>query len=186
MSFKGAFVYMLENQAIPDSQPTMLKWSEALYNHEQSFNPNNPTRLTIPSGVSRIQLSAGVKWQCPKCGYYNPTDRLECRFSRTPVHRTSENPSTAEANAPEPAAAAPTISTPCGLTQETLVDLKVKIKKGDLVYGDFFFKSTGGIPSHLPQNLLPKDELDRCKECGCTIGAHNAVAASLRFMPFPG
>ena len=68
MSFKGAFVYMLENQSIPDSQPTMLKWADSLYNHDNSFNPKSPTRLTIPSGFSKIRLSAGVKWQSTASG----------------------------------------------------------------------------------------------------------------------
>ena len=73
------------------------------------------------------------------------------------------------------ATAAPTAATaakpsaklqPCGRTRGELDELKEKVRAGKIGYVDYFY----GAPHQLPDGT--QVSIDRCKECGCTIGQH--------------
>ena len=73
-----------------------------------------------------------------------------------------------------------TPKTPCGFTQDKLVELKKDIKKRELDYEDYFFKATQrgvGDTDLLARtfSIARTDIYDRCKDCGCTISEHQAA-----------
>ena len=70
---------------------------------------------------------------------------------------------------------------PCGFTQDELIDLRARIKKGELDNADYFFTNDTYGSQDVPSQFLPRDDLlpdmPRCRECGKTIGEHRPEAA---------
>jgi hypothetical protein len=73
---------------------------------------------------------------------------------------------------------APAVS-PCAFTQEKLIDIKKSIKKDELDFSDYFFKNGTPTAKHPNRNELD-DDIDRCKECGCTISEHHSGTGFVR------
>lgn len=62
-AFRGAQVHTSANVSIPDSTSTAVAFNTEDYDTSTIHdNVTNNTRLTVPSGVTKIRLSAGVKW----------------------------------------------------------------------------------------------------------------------------
>lgn len=58
--FKGALVLKSATQSIPGSATTPLTWQVEQYDTDGFFTTGQPTRLTVPAGVIRVRLSAGL------------------------------------------------------------------------------------------------------------------------------
>jgi len=67
MAFKGALVrknYPTPgNQFVAHNTVAMVTWGLVDYDTDGFFNSSNPTRLTIPAGVSKVRLIAQNIWQ---------------------------------------------------------------------------------------------------------------------------
>jgi hypothetical protein len=67
---KGALVFRNSTQSITSGAFRTLNWNDEVYDTD-GFHDNvtNPSRLTVPSGVSKVRLSANVgdgtaQWVC--------------------------------------------------------------------------------------------------------------------------
>lgn len=61
---KGAGVYRVTNQSVPDSTETPITWSNSDFDDLAFWTLIFPAALTIPaSGVSRAQISAAIEWE---------------------------------------------------------------------------------------------------------------------------
>ncbi|RJX18974.1 MAG: hypothetical protein C4575_09360 [Desulforudis sp.] len=59
---RGALVYRTASQLLSDAVNTALIWSVASYDTDTCWAVANPTRLTVPSGVTRVQLFGNVQF----------------------------------------------------------------------------------------------------------------------------
>src|SRR5688572_2022027 len=63
---QGALVFKTANQSIPNAAWTMAVWDDESINGYDIggfFNPSQPSRLTVPAGVSRVRIQAQSIWQ---------------------------------------------------------------------------------------------------------------------------
>jgi hypothetical protein len=60
----GALVTLTaaSTQTIPDATPTVVEWNLFQYDDDSFWDPLDATKLTIPAGVTRVRLSAGIRW----------------------------------------------------------------------------------------------------------------------------
>lgn len=72
VSFAGCLIQKTTNQSIPASTVTYFAWDTEIYDIG-GFRDNvtNPTRITIPAGISRVQLFAQVDWTANSTGTRN-------------------------------------------------------------------------------------------------------------------
>lgn len=69
-SFRGALVYFSGTQNIVTSTFTALDWDTEDYDTDAIHdNVTNNSRLTVPGGVTRIQLFGQIKWNANGTGY---------------------------------------------------------------------------------------------------------------------
>ncbi len=61
---EGALVTLAaaSTQSIPNATPTAVAWDLFQYDDSAFWDAGSPTRLTIPAGVTRVRLSAGIRW----------------------------------------------------------------------------------------------------------------------------
>lgn len=71
--FKGCNVVMTANQSIPNNAGTKLSFGGILYNDLLIWKIENPTRLTVPVGVSKIKLLANIRWSANPTGFRQAT-----------------------------------------------------------------------------------------------------------------
>ena len=62
LPFKGALVRRATTQAVAATTNTQLAFSDAVYDTDSFWSGGSPTRLTVPSGVTKVQLWGGVAW----------------------------------------------------------------------------------------------------------------------------
>ncbi|MBD3260367.1 MAG: hypothetical protein GF334_01595 [Candidatus Altiarchaeales archaeon] len=60
ISFKGAIVSKTNNQNLPSGANTPVNFQSVQYDHGGWFDASQPTRFTVPSGVSRVVVFANV------------------------------------------------------------------------------------------------------------------------------
>ena len=58
--FKGALLRKGENQLIPNDTIMALTWTDVVYDTDNIHDIGSPTRLTIPSGISKIKITGSV------------------------------------------------------------------------------------------------------------------------------
>ena len=62
-SFKGVFVYTTDTHPITSYTNTVLRWNGEQYDTNNMHSPViNPSRLTVPAGVTRVRLTASTRW----------------------------------------------------------------------------------------------------------------------------
>ena len=59
---QGALVRLTANQSIADNSATVVSWDAAEYDDLGFWDSGQPTRLTVPSGVSKVRVSSNVRW----------------------------------------------------------------------------------------------------------------------------
>ncbi|GIW56418.1 MAG: hypothetical protein KatS3mg082_2822 [Nitrospiraceae bacterium] len=67
--FRGALVNLTAAEPVPTSTDTVLAWDAAVYDTDGFWSASNPTRLTVPAGVSRVRLKGNVHWDSGGTGY---------------------------------------------------------------------------------------------------------------------
>ena len=60
--FKGVLLRKTTPQSIANNTMTTLTWEQAIYDSNNLFSFATPTRITIPTGVSKVRLSGSVWW----------------------------------------------------------------------------------------------------------------------------
>lgn len=60
--FGGAHVYRSAPQTISNATFTFISWTSKTYDTDSIWSSTYPQRLIVPSGVTRIRLSAGLRW----------------------------------------------------------------------------------------------------------------------------
>ena len=71
-AFRGALVDKSVTQDIASSNTTILIWDQEIYDTSSIHdNVTNNSRLTVPAGVTRVRLKAGVEWQANTSGRRN-------------------------------------------------------------------------------------------------------------------
>lgn len=68
MKFMGALVQMSEAQNISSGSFTTLQWGTEVYDTDNIFDPANPTRLTVPAGVSVVRIIANITFASNAAG----------------------------------------------------------------------------------------------------------------------
>jgi hypothetical protein len=63
-SFAGVLVRLSANESIATGVVTVIDWDTAIYETGHDFwdVSSNPSRLTVPSGVTKVKLSASIRW----------------------------------------------------------------------------------------------------------------------------
>jgi hypothetical protein len=74
-SLSGALVNATTNLSVVNNTLTIIDWNQEIFDTDGFHdNSTNPSRLTIPADVSRVQITAGNVWDS------NATGRRECRI----------------------------------------------------------------------------------------------------------
>lgn len=60
--FSGVLVYRSTNQSIPTGANTFLEWELAEYDHGGWFGDPDDDFITVPAGVTRVQMAGSVSW----------------------------------------------------------------------------------------------------------------------------
>lgn len=55
-------------KSIADATPTAIGWDGIQFDDAGFWSAANPTRITIPAGVTRVRLTAGVRWAASATG----------------------------------------------------------------------------------------------------------------------
>lgn len=60
--FGGVHVYRSAAQTISNQVLTFISWDTENYDTDSIWSSSDPTKLVVPSDVTRVRLSAGVRW----------------------------------------------------------------------------------------------------------------------------
>lgn len=61
--FRGAMVNLTANEAIADQTSTVISCDAVEFDTDGFWSSANPTRLTLPAGVSRVRLIGNLRWE---------------------------------------------------------------------------------------------------------------------------
>lgn len=67
--YSGALVKLKENQPFDSNTYGMAIWGGAIYNTDGYWDPENPTRLTVPKGVTKVKILANILWESNSEGF---------------------------------------------------------------------------------------------------------------------
>jgi len=67
-SNRGAVVKLNANESIPNNTVTIIDWDAAEIDTNASFMLGNPSRLTVPTGVSQVRVFSNIKWATDSVG----------------------------------------------------------------------------------------------------------------------
>lgn len=56
-------VNLTADESIPNQTQTAIPWDQAVVDTLSMWSSGSPTRITIPSGVSKVRFSACTRWQ---------------------------------------------------------------------------------------------------------------------------
>jgi hypothetical protein len=60
--FSGALVKLTADESMPNGTHTDIPWDAEVYDVGDWWSNANPTRLTVPTGVTRVIVSTNVIW----------------------------------------------------------------------------------------------------------------------------
>ena len=68
-AFRGALVFLDANQSLTDAVPAALSFEQETYDTDSIHdNATNPTRLTVPSGVTKVRLTGQIAYAAGTSG----------------------------------------------------------------------------------------------------------------------
>ncbi len=67
-AFRGALVKLTADEPVADSADVAIPWGATEFDTDGFWDSGNPTRLTVPGGVSRVRLLGNVRWQSSATG----------------------------------------------------------------------------------------------------------------------
>jgi hypothetical protein len=56
-------VKLTADETIADQTTTVIPWDAAEFDTDGFWSPANPSRLTMPAGVSRVRLIGNLRWE---------------------------------------------------------------------------------------------------------------------------
>jgi hypothetical protein len=87
-AFRGAMVKLTADEPVVDSTDTIIPWDATEFDTEGFWDAGNPTRLTVPSRVSRVRLLGNVRWQSSATGErQTPITKNGAAFMGQPMAR---------------------------------------------------------------------------------------------------
>lgn len=66
--FSGALVKLTADESIPNGPTTDIPWDAEVYDVGDWWSNANPTRLTVPTGVTRVIVSTNAIWTANNTG----------------------------------------------------------------------------------------------------------------------
>ncbi len=69
--FYGANVYLTSAEATANTTELEVPWDAAYYSDLGIWSSSNPTKLYVPAGVTKVRISAGIRWAANTVGYRN-------------------------------------------------------------------------------------------------------------------
>lgn len=91
-AFRGALVELTANESISSGTSTVVPWDQAIYDTDSIWSSGSPTRLTVPTGVTRVRLSGNAMFVAGSDYQYN---LIRCRKNAA-VIRGEFNTATAD------------------------------------------------------------------------------------------
>jgi hypothetical protein len=61
-AFRGALVQLTADEAVAASTDAAIPWDAIVYDTDAFWSAGNPTRLTVPAGVSKVRLKGNIDW----------------------------------------------------------------------------------------------------------------------------
>jgi hypothetical protein len=61
-AFRGALVKLTADEPVADSTDVAISWGAAVYDTDGFWSAGTPTRLTVPTGVSKVRLKGNIDW----------------------------------------------------------------------------------------------------------------------------
>ena len=61
--FRGALLRLTADKSIPSGVRTVIDWDSPVYDTSNFWSADNPSRLTVPIGVSKVRLTTFICWQ---------------------------------------------------------------------------------------------------------------------------
>jgi hypothetical protein len=68
-AFRGAMVKLAADEPVADSTDVAIPWDSIVYDTDSFWSAANPTRFTIPTGVTKVRLKANINWTFGGTGY---------------------------------------------------------------------------------------------------------------------
>jgi hypothetical protein len=68
-AFRGAMVRLTATEPVADSTDVAIPWDATVYDTDTFWSAGNPTRLTVPAGVSKVRLKGNIDWTFGGGGY---------------------------------------------------------------------------------------------------------------------
>ncbi len=66
--FIGAMVQLEQNYVLPPDKYVTIPWTKVTYNNAEFWDSNNPTRLVIPKGITKVRVAGNVLWDSNATG----------------------------------------------------------------------------------------------------------------------
>ena len=66
---RGALVRLTADEAVAASTDVAIPWDAAVYDTDTFWSAGNPTRLTVPTGVSKVRLKGNIDWTFGGAGH---------------------------------------------------------------------------------------------------------------------
>ncbi len=60
---RGALLRLTANKSVPSGARTVIDWDSPIYDTSNFWSADNPSRLTVPQGVSKVRLTTFISWQ---------------------------------------------------------------------------------------------------------------------------
>jgi hypothetical protein len=68
-AFRGALLNLTATKPVPSAVDTALPWDGVVYDSEGFWSSGNPTRITIPAGISKARFKGNILWGFGGGGY---------------------------------------------------------------------------------------------------------------------
>ena len=66
--FIGAMLQLEQNYVLPPKTYMPIPWSKVTYNNAEFWDSNNPTRLVVPKGITKVRVAGNVLWDSNATG----------------------------------------------------------------------------------------------------------------------
>lgn len=63
LKFRGALLRLTASKSIPSGALTGVDWDSPIYDTSNFWSAGNPSRLTVPIGVSKVRLTTFICWE---------------------------------------------------------------------------------------------------------------------------
>jgi hypothetical protein len=97
--FRDTTLTITGYEAVADSTDVVVPWNAVVYDTDAFWSAGNPTRLTVPAGVSKVRLKGNIDWTFGGSGYRH-TWMHKNEVCSAPPRRASTPTAVCRASAP--------------------------------------------------------------------------------------